>query len=161
MKLEEAREKASFRRELAAVYKTLEYKTWERIKRRCYNINCKAYKHYGSRGITVCDQWRNSFMAFFRDMGPKPFPKAQIDRINNDGNYTPDNCRWVTCAENNQNRSNNKLTMEGATEIRRLYKTGDFTQRKLGRLYRINQTTIGKIIRNENWIEASDKEDKG
>jgi len=134
------------------MYKTPEYKTWEKIKMRCSNKNYKYYHRYGGRGIVVCDHWLNSFANFLDDMGPKPFPKAQIDRIDNDGNYEPENCRWATNAENNRNRSNNKLTISKVKEIRKLYRTGNFTQRKLGKLYGINQTTIGKIIRNKNWI---------
>ena len=85
---------------------TPEYRTWVNMKQRCYNKNVKAYPRYGGRGITVCDRWMHDFRTFLKDMGYKPFPRAQIDRIDNDGNYEPANCRWVTALENIRNRIN-------------------------------------------------------
>ena len=83
---------------------TYEYSVWSSMKDRCLNKNNKGYYRYGGRGITVCDRWLNSFIAFHEDMGQKPFSKAQLDRRDNDGNYEPDNCRWVTPAVNANNR---------------------------------------------------------
>ena len=80
------------------------YITWTNMKRRCSNVKGWDYKYYGGRGIKVCDRWLHSFETFYTDMGDKPFPKAQIDRIDNDGNYEPSNCRWVTPKENSNNR---------------------------------------------------------
>ena len=86
-----------------------EYGIWVAIKQRCYNPKHKSYHRYGGRGIMVCDRWLNSFLDFFEDMGLKPFIGAQIDRIDNDGNYEPGNCRWVTAKENMNNRNVTKL----------------------------------------------------
>lgn len=80
------------------------YRTWLSIKTRCYNPKYHSYNRYGGRGIKVSDEWINSFENFLRDMGEPPTPKHQIDRINNDGNYTKGNCRWVTPKENSENR---------------------------------------------------------
>ena len=78
------------------------YGVWRAIHDRCYNKNQDAYKWYGARGIIVCERW-NSFDAFLEDMGVPP-SGVEIDRIDNDGNYEPGNCRWVTHKENCNNR---------------------------------------------------------
>jgi len=80
------------------------YNAWSSMKKRCYNPKAQQYAHYGARGITVCSEWLNSFEAFYKDMGDAPTQKHQLDRINNDGNYEPNNCRWATSSENLSNR---------------------------------------------------------
>lgn len=81
-----------------------EYDVWSSMKARCYNKNDRRYNGYGSRGIKVCDRWLESFDNFIEDMGKKPFDNAQLDRIDNDGDYTPENCRWTTPFDNVMNR---------------------------------------------------------
>ena len=83
---------------------TIEYRTWQAMKRRCYNKNTKDFRLYGKRGITVCKRWKNSFVNFLTDMGNRPSKLHSIDRINNNGNYTPVNCKWSTDFEQNNNR---------------------------------------------------------
>jgi hypothetical protein len=73
------------------------------MKERCLNPNNESYADYGGRGITVCDDWKNDFTSFLRDMGPKPSPKHSIDRKDNEGNYEPANCRWATVFEQQRN----------------------------------------------------------
>lgn len=80
-----------------------EYAVWRCMKDRCRNPNNPSWKHYGGRGITVCQRWKDSFPAFYADMGPRTTPKHSIDRINNDGNYEPINCRWATWSEQKLN----------------------------------------------------------
>lgn len=73
--------------------------TWQQMIQRCTNPNNHAWRYYGGRGITVCDRWRNDFLAFVKDVGPKPSAHHSIDRIDNDGCYEPRNVRWATKLE--------------------------------------------------------------
>lgn len=92
------------------------YKAWESMRLRCNNPNTSNYLRYGGRGIKVCDRWQHSVDNFFADMGEPPTPKHQLDRIDNEGDYSPENCRWVLPKENCRNRSNNTyLTLGGDT----------------------------------------------
>ncbi len=94
-----------------------EWHSWRSMIQRCTNPNNKNFKHYGGRGITICDRWRFSFAAFWEDMGMRP-GGTQLDRYpNNDGNYEPGNCRWATGSENSNNRRGNRIvTFQGISK---------------------------------------------
>lgn len=91
------------------------YSVWSGMKQRCSLKNCKSYKDYGGRGILVCDEWQNGFVAFMEWSMKNGYKEGlQIDRIDNNGNYCPENCRWVTRTTNQRNKSNNhKVEING------------------------------------------------
>ena len=93
------------------------YRTWVNIKTRCYNKNQKSYQHYGGRGITVCKEWRENFREFYDWAMANGYQEGlTIDRKDNDGNYEPSNCRWVTRKEQMNNyRGNHLVTIDGET----------------------------------------------
>ena len=134
------------------------YGTWKSMKARCYCTSASNYERYGGRGITVCDEWRNDFAAFLRDMGEKPTPQHSLERKENDGPYSPENCRWATAADQVKNRRAYvmpnrqgekhpmaKLLDEDAEMIRAL---GDvLKQREIAKMFSVSVTTVGDIIR--------------
>lgn len=90
-----------------------EYRIWNSMKARCYKPSCDMYQTYGARGIKICDRWlgKDGFVNFYNDMGKRPVDKNgnnyQIDRIDVNGDYCPDNCRWVPMLKNAHNKRNN------------------------------------------------------
>lgn len=95
---------------------TPEYNAWRSMIQRCHNPKNPAYRHYGGRGIRVCRRWRRDFRVFLADMKLKPTDQHSIDRINNEGNYEPENCRWATWSEQRRNtRNSRRLTYRDET----------------------------------------------
>ena len=94
------------------------YETWQDMKRRCYNKQNARYDRYGGRGITVCDEWLNNFQSFYDWAISNGYSDdLTIDRIDNDGNYEPSNCRWSTAKEQCNNRGSNiNITIGNATK---------------------------------------------
>lgn len=92
-----------------------EYKSWDRMMQRCYNLRHKYYRYYGGRGIKVCAKW-HIYKAFLSDMGRRPSAQHTLERINNDSNYEPANCKWATRTEQlNNTRRNKFITYSGKT----------------------------------------------
>jgi hypothetical protein len=95
--------------------RTPEHRTWSGIKTRCTNPRSALWKHYGGRGITMCERWRVSFEAFYADMGPRP-RNGSIERLDNDGPYAPENCVWIDRWQQQRNMTtSHRLTFNGET----------------------------------------------
>ena len=95
---------------------TPEHKAWKNMKQRCLNPNNKRYSDYGGRGITICDRWLN-LDNFLADMGSRPTAKHSLDRIDNDGDYQKDNCKWSTRVEQENNKRSNRLITIGCVAL--------------------------------------------
>lgn len=117
------------------------YNAWQNMKRRCLNPNNANYERYGARGITICDEWMTAqgFKAWVEVSGWRE--GLSIDRIDNDGDYCPSNCRWVSRAENSRKKSTTKLTFEQAQEIRARLDKGDHAS-DLAKKYGVVHGTI-------------------
>lgn len=121
---------------------TPEYRTWVHMRDRCYRKTDKRYKNYGGRGISVCERWRTSFTAFYADMGKRPSSKHSIDRIDNNGDYDPGNCRWATNKQQADNRQNSlKYTHGGESH----------TIREWSYISGVDYNTLRQRLRRYNW----------
>jgi len=129
--------------------KTPTYISWQMMIVRCTYKYRKSYKRYGGRGIKVCDRWINSFENFLKDMGVRP-KGLSIDRKNNDGNYTPENCKWSTQTEQVRNSTTVKLTEGKIRKIRFLVLNG-VTKAKTARIFKIGETTVRDIVNYKTW----------
>ena len=128
------------------------YKVWAGMKRRCTNPKQNRFKNYGGRGIKICEEWLNDPKNFYDWAMTNGYEKGlTIDRENNNGNYEPNNCKWITAKMNGRKTSSTKLTIELAQEIRNLYSSGHTTQRELAGIYRVAPSTISHIITNRIW----------
>jgi hypothetical protein len=108
------------RKEMATTHgksRSSTYRIWAGMLQRCINQSNTGYVDYGGRGIMVCDAWKDSFEKFYEDMGPRPSPKHSIDRIDVNGNYSKDNCRWATQTEQRRNMRNTLKVNTGEETI--------------------------------------------
>lgn len=130
------------------------YTVWESMKTRCYNPKHKYYKNYGARGIGVCEQWKNSFTAFMNWSNENGFQEnLELDRIENNKGYSPDNCRYVTHEVNCRNQRTTKLDSKRACEIRELYNDYKLSQTIIAELYCVSRSNVQAIVSNKNWKE--------
>jgi len=132
------------------------YDAWTHMIGRCYHTSSKDYRYYGGRGITVCDRWRNSFLAFVEDVGERPGPGWSIDRIDNNGNYEPGNVRWASKTEQSRNNRNSKLTEDDVKFIRNVHIKGrTWLERgntaELAQYMGVSQAMILRIARGDAW----------
>lgn len=122
------------------------YSSWSSMWTRCTNENCKSYKDYGGRGITVCDSWR-SFEKFLADMGGKPEKWMSIERIDCNGNYEPGNCIWANPTIQARNTRRTKLTTEIVSQIR----AGKISTLEVMQQTGCAKSTVGMAKRCVNW----------
>ena len=123
------------------------YRIWSGLKNRCTNSRDKDFPDYGGRGIEVCERWKNSFLAFYEDMGDPPTDKHELDRRDNNKGYNKDNCRWVLHVENAQNRRSTKLTKKDVIEIRQ----SELSTAKLAAIYGVSASHIRSILARLFW----------
>jgi hypothetical protein len=122
---------------------SFEYKCWAGLRARCRSPRHAQYQDYGGRGISVCERWWESFANFLADMGRRPSPDLSIDRIDNDGNYEPANCRWATTTAQNGNRRG-VLTPDQRRDVVGRIKAGE-SARSLSRIFNVDAKTIRRI----------------
>lgn len=136
-------------RSRSGVKASSEYGTWKAMKRRCTAIRSPDYKWYGARGISVCDRWKNSFPNFLADMGCRPSSKHSIDRIDNEGDYEPGNCKWSTAKEQARNRRHRTGKLSDAETVRVVgLRNKGKTLKWIGNLFNVSSTTVRRAIKN-------------
>lgn len=143
--------------EFAGGKPTPERAAWDAMLVRCYRPTSKSYKNYGGRGITVCDSWRASYDAFLRDMGRRPSPRHSLDRKDNDGPYSPDNCRWSTAAEQTRNRRTTRIEMHEVEQVQWLAEQG-YARKEIARFFGCSVGTIDVLVRRKEAEMRQSKE---
>ena len=127
-----------------------EYRSWEMMKQRCLNPKNANYPNYGGRGILVCERWRDSFENFLTDMGPCP-KRLTINRIDNNGNYEPDNCHWATRSEQRHNQRPDRLSKDEVFSIRQRAAAGE-SAASIARGYPdCHYQTIYAVVSRRSW----------
>jgi hypothetical protein len=127
------------------------YSVWEDMRRRCRNPKIKYFYRYGGRGIKICREW-DDFKTFHDWAIAHGYKKGlNLDRKNNDGDYTPKNCRFVDDVVNSRNRSTTKLTKDMAIEIKRLREGSALTLKQIGAMFGVNDSMVAMIANGRRW----------
>lgn len=125
------------------------YNAWSSMIQRTRNPRNADYPRYGGRGITVCEAWR-TFAGFYADMGEPPAKELSLDRIDNDGPYSPENCRWATRTQQNRNKRTVLLTESRAAILRQRYTAGETTV-ALGREFGVSHRVVWRAVTGRAW----------
>lgn len=126
-----------------------EYRTWQMMKNRCHNPKADNWELYGGRGIMVCDDWHD-FNLFLEDMGRRPSLLYTLDRIDVDGHYCKQNCKWATKGQQSQNRRCLKLT-QGEVDRIRSYKRKGMSTAELVKMFNVGERHIQRIVKRQRW----------
>jgi hypothetical protein len=122
------------------------------LLQRCYDVNNSRYKNYGKRGISVCDEWRNDRSSFVKWGIANGYKHGlQIDRINNNLGYFPDNCRFVTCSENSRNRTTTVCTPKMVSEMRFDHEVNGLSGKSVSVKYGVSTTNVNRILNYKIW----------
>lgn len=132
------------------------YSKYRGMIKRCYDENCDAFKNYGGRGIEICNDWKQNYKSFKKwalKNGAKK--ELEIERVDNDKDYEPTNCKFVTSQENAQNRRSTKLSFDIIAEIKQLVNDG-YSIRSVARLYGVAHSTISRALKKETWSNCNE-----
>jgi len=135
------------------------YDTWLNMKQRCTNPNSHKYKDYGGRGIKICPRWANNFKDFSEDMFESWKPNLTIERIDNDGDYEPQNCKWIPHADQAKNKRRygmQKLDWEKVGLIRELLSSSELSNAEIATKFSVSRPTISMIKHNQVWKMKED-----
>lgn len=136
--------------------RTKTYQVWLAMHQRCNNLKNPEYKNYGGRGIKICNYWLK-FENFLKDMGESP-KGLTLDRINNNGNYELENCRWTTMEIQNQNSRITMLNFSKVQMIKKLLMKSSLTQDKIAGIFKISQQAVSAIKTGHSWTNVNIKQ---